>query len=294
MDFYSLAKDLCWHSLIFFVVTALGYLFVSGSLYGFFFLRRRSSPVPIAVRPLREDRSISRIWSAIRHDVTLSLWSSAIFAVCAAMMTSVYQLGHTRLYWDIDRASGGYIAFSLVLVLFLQDTYFYFTHRLAHHPKCYSWLHKGHHHSNNPTPLTAFSFDPGEALLQAIYLMAAVCVIPMHISVLCAVVLVMTLGALIHHFSLRMFQDSAFGRWLGSWMVGPMHHWFHHRRYTVHYGLYFTFWDKLLGTHHHGYEEILDAKSSAAKPVAVVADASTDHNAIGKTIPFPIPVKKAS
>ena len=209
-------------------------------------------------------------------------------------MTSIYQLGYTRLYWEIDKSSGGYIAFSLVLILFLQDSYFYFTHRLAHHPKCYSWLHKGHHYSNNPTPLTAFSFDPGEALLQAIYLMAVVCIIPMHITVLCAVVLVMTLGALIHHFSLRMFQDSAFGRWLGGWVVGPMHHWFHHRRYNVHYGLYFTFWDKLLGTHHHGYEEILDAKASRAKCVVDITDASTARKTLKKAIPLPVSVKKAS
>ncbi|MEL6552346.1 MAG: sterol desaturase family protein [Cyanobacteria bacterium J06621_11] len=274
----------------------MGYLIVSGSLYGFFFLRRTSSFEPIATKHLKEDRSIRKVWTAIRHDVVLSLWSSAIFAICAAIMTSVYELGYTRLYLESDRYSGWYIAFSLGLVIFLQDTYFYFTHRLAHHPKCYRWLHKGHHHSNNPTPLTAFSFDPGEALLQAIYLMAAVCLIPMHITVLCAVVLVMTLGALIHHFSLRMFQPSALGSWLGSWMVGPMHHWFHHRKYNVHYGLYFTFWDKLLGTHHHGYEDILQPQQITleTKPALTIEQSVEPSKRQNKTIPFPIPLKKAS
>lgn len=303
MDFSLLIKDLCWHSLIFFLVTALGYLFVSGGLYSLFFLRRSARPIPVATQRLKEKLSLSSLWLAIRHDVLFSLASSAIFAICASIMTTVYTLGYTRLYLDPFSYGWWYIGFSLCLVLFLQDTYFYFTHRLAHHPKCYRWMHKGHHYANNPTPLTAFCFDPVEALIQALYLMGAVCIIPMHLSVLCAVVLVMTLGALIHHFSLRVFSDSALGRWLGSWMIGPMHHWFHHRKYNVHYGLYFTFWDRLLGTHCYDYKDILSLQ----------ADGKADEKADGKvekaslslapsplplpqpkTVTFPTPFKSAS
>ncbi|MEO0378555.1 MAG: sterol desaturase family protein [Cyanobacteria bacterium P01_A01_bin.17] len=204
-------------------------------------------------------------------------------------MTTAYTSGYTRLYTEPAQYGWGYFCFSLCLVLFLQDTYFYFTHRLAHHPKCYRWMHQGHHRSNNPTPLTAFSFDPAEALVQALYLIGAVCFIPMHFFVLYAVVFVMTLGALLHHFSLRMFADSAWGRWLGSWMIGPMHHWFHHRKYNVHYGLYFTFWDKVLGTHCDGYEEMLIPPVKLEKPSLSIARTPQQ-----KTLPFPVPFRKAS
>ncbi|MEO0769217.1 MAG: sterol desaturase family protein [Cyanobacteria bacterium J06649_4] len=279
---------------MFFIVTALGYVLISGSLYGLFFLNRIKPVEAIAQEP-KAFGFLRNLWKSIRHDVVLSLWSSAIFAICASIMTTVYALGYTRLYFDPAKYGFWYIAASLCLIVFLQDTYFYFTHRLAHHPKCYRWLHKGHHHSNNPTPFTAFSFDPGEALLQAIYLMAVVSFIPLHFSVLCAVVLIMSLGALIHHFSLRMFADSTFGRWLGSWMVGPMHHWYHHRKYTVHYGLYFTFWDKLLGTHQDGYEAVLEASSQAEKkPTLIATPLSAAQPSNRKTVPFPIPFKKAS
>jgi sterol desaturase/sphingolipid hydroxylase (fatty acid hydroxylase superfamily) len=44
---------------------------------------------------------------------------------------------------------------------------------------------------------------------------------------------------------------------LGRWFIGPAHHSVHHRKYTVHYGLYFTFWDKLLGTQDPDYEKAL-------------------------------------
>ena len=211
-------------------------------------------------------------------------------------MTSAFSQGYTRLYLESNRYGYGYLGFSLILVIFLQDTYFYFTHRLAHHPKCYKWLHQGHHHFKNPTPWTAFSFDPAEALIQAIYLMGVVCIIPMHFSVLCTVVIIMTLGALIHHFGFRLFKDTAFGKWLGSWMVGPMHHWMHHRKYTAHYSLYFTFWDKVMGTQQDGYEDVLD-KMALREVVGAIATETfkkLEKTASTKIIPLPTPLKKAS
>ncbi|MEL6455686.1 MAG: sterol desaturase family protein [Cyanobacteria bacterium J06623_5] len=283
---------------MFFIITVLGYIAAAGSLYWLLFgrqssvvasaapsvlwLQQKSGSLEPQVPPTQSDESWKTAWKAtwkaVRHDVMLSIWSSGIFAVCASVMTSLYVLGYTRLYMTPEKYGFAYLGFSLLMVIFLQDTYFYFTHRLAHHPKCYRWLHRGHHHSNNPTPWTAFAFDPAEALVQALYLMGAVCLIPMHISVLCAVVLVMTMGALFHHISLRLFSASAFGDWLGSWIVGPTHHWFHHRRYTVHYGLYFTFWDRLLGTHTSGYADILSPeKSSLAFGEAEVSGAEASE-----------------
>ncbi len=277
LTFSLLIKDLCWHSLIFFLFTGLGYFAAAGGLYWFFYLRRSSRFV---IAPNKQ--TPAAIWQSVRSDVILSVLSSGIFSVCAALMMTAYQLGYTRLYLQPDQYGLGYLGFSLVLVLFLQDTYFYFTHRLSHHPRCYKWLHQGHHRSKNPTPWTAFAFDPAEAMVQAIYLVGITFIVPMHLSVLAAVVLVMTLGALVHHFGLRLFQASALGNWLGSWMVGPTHHWLHHRKYTVHYGLYFTLWDRLLGTQYAGYEEALTS------PVTGI------NVRVAGTVPFPVPLKKAS
>jgi len=180
-------------------------------------------------------------------------------------MTTAYTLGYTRLYVDPEQHGLWYIGASFLLVLILQDAYFYFTHRLSHHPKCYKWLHQGHHQSKNPTPWTAFAFDPAESMIQAIYLIGVTIFIPMHLFVLVAVVMVMTMGALFHHFGVRLFDDSPLGKWMGSWIVGTTHHWLHHRKYTVHYGLYFTFWDRLLGTHFPGYATVLSPKERVGK-----------------------------
>ena len=287
----TLIRTFCWQSAVFFAFTVIGYFAAAGGLYWFYRLRRTSR---FALS--EAERTPAIIWSKIRNDVVLSILSSGIFAICSALMTSAFTQGYTRLYLESDRYGYWYIPFSLVLVIFLQDTYFYFTHRLAHHPKCYKWLHQGHHHFKNPTPWTAFSFDPAEAMIQAIYLMGVVFIIPMHFSVLCAVVLVMTLGALIHHFGFRLFEDSAFGRWLGSWMVGPLHHWMHHRKYTAHYSLYFTFWDKVMGTQQEGYEAMLDRMVLREKVGAIATKNSKEvENAQSATVvALPLPMKKAS
>ena len=280
----SLLGDLCQYSLIFFLVTAIGYFAAAGSLYWFLFLRSGSH----YARYQKRLHSVADIWVSIRSDVLLSILSSGIFALCAAVMTVAYQAGFTRIYLQPEQYGYAYLAFSLVLLVVLQDAYFYFTHRLSHHPKCYRWLHSGHHHSKNPTPWTAFAFDPAEAMIQAIYLILATVLIPMHLSVLIALVMVMTMGALIHHFGVRLFEETAFGQWLGSWMVGCTHHWLHHRKYTVHYSLYFTFWDRVLGTQYEGYETVLTPKVELS---VVESDKPVGS---GKTIQFPVPFDKAS
>jgi sterol desaturase/sphingolipid hydroxylase (fatty acid hydroxylase superfamily) len=188
------------------------------------------------------------LWRSIHRDVKLSILSTVIFALCAAFILSAYDLGFTRLYGDPQDHGLWYLGFSFVAVLILQDTYFYFTHRLFHHPAIFKQLHQGHHRSTHPTPWTSFAFDPPEALIQAFFLVVIVLIMPLHFAVLAAVLTTMTLWSVLNHLGFERSSSSAIGAWLGRGLIGPKHHLIHHRQYKVHYGLYFTFWDKLLGT----------------------------------------------
>jgi sterol desaturase/sphingolipid hydroxylase (fatty acid hydroxylase superfamily) len=188
------------------------------------------------------------LWRSIHRDVKLSIISAVIFALCAAFIWSAYDFGLTRLYGDFHQYGLGYLAISFVAVLILQDTYFYFTHRLFHHPALFKRLHQGHHRSTHPTPWTSFAFDPPEALIQAFFLMAIVLVIPLHFAVLAAILATMTLWSVFNHLGFERSSSSTIATILGRAFIGSSHHLIHHRQYKVHYGLYFTFWDKLLGT----------------------------------------------
>jgi len=65
----------------------------------------------------------------------------------------------------------------------------------------------------------------------------------------------------------RALADS---RWFG-WINATTHHDLHHSSFHHNYGLYFTWWDRLMGTEHPAYHEKLrgkrddDAASAAGK-----------------------------
>jgi sterol desaturase/sphingolipid hydroxylase (fatty acid hydroxylase superfamily) len=197
-------------------------------------------------------------WKSIQHDIMLSVLSAAVFALAAAFILSGYSWGITRLYSQAQQYGLWYLGISYVVVLILQDTYFYFTHRLFHHPALFRWLHQGHHRSRYPTPWTSFAFDALEAIVQSLFLIGVVFIIPLHFITLIAVLTTMTVWAVLNHLGIDRLPAAFPHHWLGRWFIGPAHHSVHHRKYTMHYGLYFTFWDRLLGTQDPDYQQRLD------------------------------------
>ncbi|WP_404790642.1 sterol desaturase family protein [Altericista sp. CCNU0014] len=214
--------------------------------------------MPFTARDLR-NRLPS--WLSIWHDIKLSILSSGIFAIAAALIVSGCNEGITRLYGDVRQYGLWYLGVSYGTVLVLQDAYFYFTHRLFHHPLLFRWLHQGHHRSRYPTPWTSFAFDPLEAIVQSLFLLGIVFIVPLHLVTLIAVLTTMTVWAVVDHLAVDRLPLSFPHHWLGKWCIGPAHHSTHHVKYTVHYGLYFTFWDKLLGTQDLGYEKKIARRS---------------------------------
>jgi sterol desaturase/sphingolipid hydroxylase (fatty acid hydroxylase superfamily) len=73
---------------------------------------------------------------------------------------------HTTWYSDIEQYGTLYFWLAFPLMLVMHDTYFYFTHRLMHHPRLFKLFHLVHHKSTNPSPLAAFAFHPLEALVE--------------------------------------------------------------------------------------------------------------------------------
>ena len=187
-------------------------------------------------------------WKTMKKDMELSLLCAIIFAFCAALIVTSYDLGLTFLYTSLDKYGLWYLGFSFVVLLIFQDAYFYFMHRLFHHPRLFKKLHYGHHRSGEPTPWTSFAFDPGEAFIQALFFICIVFILPIHYIPLLTALIVMTVWAVFNHIGFELLPTSFYSNWLGKWFIGSKHHLVHHRKYTLHYGLYFTFWDKLLGT----------------------------------------------
>jgi Delta7-sterol 5-desaturase len=220
-----------FYGIAFFGIILARYFVIAGGTYWYFYQNHHTAPP-----------------RSIQHDIQLSVLSTAVFALAAALIMGAYGAHHTRLYSDAQQYGWWYLGASYLAVLVLQDAYFYFTHRLFHHPLLFRWLHQGHHRSRQPTPWTSFAFDPLEALVQSAFLIGLVLVLPLHFITLIAVMTTMTIWSVLNHLGVDRLPTAFPHHWLGRWFIGPAHHSVHHRKYRFHYGLYFTFWDKWLGT----------------------------------------------
>jgi Delta7-sterol 5-desaturase len=142
------------------------------------------------------------LWSSIKQDIKLSIISSIVFALFAASVLTAYQAGITSLYVDIHQYPLWYLGVSYIAVIILQDTYFYFLHRLLHHPRLFRWWHRGHHRSSQPTPWTSFAFDLPESIAHALFLVGLIFLIPLHFVTVIAVLSTMTAWAVVNHLGI--------------------------------------------------------------------------------------------
>ncbi len=238
-------RSFWFYGFAFFGIILLRYFLIAGATYWFFY-----QPFSLVKREVPHSFPT---WQSIQQDIQLSVLSAGVFAIAAALIMTAYSLGITRLYSHPQQYGLWYLGISYITVLILQDTYFYFTHRLFHHPSLFCWLHQGHHRSRYPTPWTSFAFDPLEAVGQSLFLIAIAFIIPLHFITLIAILTTMTVWAIINHLGIDRLPLAFPHHWLGEWFIGPAHHSLHHLKYTKHYGLYFTFWDKLLNTQELNY-----------------------------------------
>lgn len=252
-NLFLILDKLCFDWLAFFGIITSRYFLIAGGTHLFFY----SILGNFATRSLRRQPPS---WKKIRKDIELSVLCAMIFAFCGAFIVSGYNLGYTLLYTSINKYGVWYLGVSFVTLLVLQDTYFYFMHRIFHHPLLFKRFHYGHHRSGEPTPWTSFAFDSIEGFIQAFFFVCIVFVLPLHYIPVLTALIVMTVWAVLNHLGFELGISSTPFNWLGRWFIGSKHHLAHHRKYTVNYGLYFTFWDKLLGTQDPDCEEKFDSQ----------------------------------
>lgn len=188
----------------------------------------------------------------IMREVRYSLIAALIYGVPAGAVFWLWRHHDFALITtDWNAYPLWYLPLSLVLYLFAQDTWFYWSHRAMHHwPSLFALAHKVHHDSKPPTAWTAMSFHPVESVSGAILIPILVFLIPIHLAMLGLVLTIATIMGVVNHMGWEIFP-----RWLvhspfGSLVITASHHERHHEEYRCNFGLYFRFWDKLCGTDH--------------------------------------------
>lgn len=203
----------------------------------------------------------------VKTEIWYSFLGAIIFAVSGTVMLICWQRDWTLLYtqlgvWDIL-----WMPVSFVLALFIHETYYYWLHRWMHQPGVLKHFHHIHHNSLYTSSFTSFSFHPYEALLQAIFLLLLVLVLPMHFFVLLALLLTMSITAVINHAGVEVYGSNTLQSSWAKWMVGATHHDLHHLRYKCNYGLYFTFWDVWMKTEDQSFAKRFEKHTVAEQLV---------------------------
>ena len=172
---------------------------------------------------------------------------------------------HTFYYRDIHQHGWFYFFAAFPIMMVLHDTYFYWMHRLMHRPEIFRYFHRVHHLSTNPSPWAAYAFHPLEALVEIGILPAFLFIMPIHFLHLLIFFLFMITYNVYGHLGWELYPRGFSKHWLGKWINTSVNHNQHHQFFKGNYGLYFTFWDRMMGTIRNDYDQKFEEVSTRTR-----------------------------
>ena len=192
--------------------------------------------------------------------VARELALSANLVVAGGIQGIIYailtELGHSRIYPNIDERGWLYALVSVLVYVLVADTWFYFSHRLLHGVDVlYRTIHGVHHLSVNTTALTTNQFSPLELISSGLMGVLFIVLVPLASPVIFAMVVGLTIYQMLVHSGTELFPAGTATSRLGKWFVTPTYHQMHHELSNRHLGLYFTWWDRWCGTYSETYED---------------------------------------
>ena len=223
------------------------YFIIAGIFYFIFYVIGKNKLGHLKIQQKFPDKKM------IHAEMIYSLCTMLIFTGVA------YSMFHLdiKMYRNIDNHGLPYFLLSIIFLIIFHDFYFYLTHRIMHHKKLF-FIHRRHHLSINPTPWAAFSFSPIEAIIQIIWIPIIALFIPLHFFAIMTWALWMMIMNVIGHLGYEIYPRNFLNTFIVNNLLSSTHHNLHHSRSKSNYGLYFTFWDKILGTEDEKYKSTFE------------------------------------
>ena len=191
----------------------------------------------------------------IRREIRASLSAVMVFSLIAVLIYFGQQAKLFTLYQKVALGGIPYLVATIAAMVVAHDAYFYWSHRLIHHRRLFLRVHRTHHKSIAPSTFAAWAFDPLETALYGMFVPLWLLAVPMHQVGVLIFVWIAVLRTAVGHcgvelFPLRLAED----RWFG-WIITNTHHEIHHTDVNYNFGLYFTWWDRLMGTEYPASRE---------------------------------------
>lgn len=191
-----------------------------------------------------------------RREWAASLRSVLVYALVATPAVWLKANGFAAGFYQGQPAVAETLAYVGVLLV-AHDSWFYWMHRMVHHRRLFRHVHLLHHKSVTPTPFAAYSFNALEAVLEALFVALWVILVPTPFIAMFAFLGIMILRNVMGHAGVELMPSGFADHWFWGLFATTTHHDLHHNgSFNHNFGLYFTVWDRLMGTEHPRYRQI--------------------------------------
>lgn len=232
-------------------VVILNYVLYAGGAYVFFYIVFKNQFIQKKIQKRFPQ------WNIIKYEIFHSFITALIFGAVAIIVLK-YLHPYTNIFTDRNEYGMVYYYLTLPLMFIIHDAYFYWTHRLMHLPILYKYVHHTHHQSINPTPFSSYSFHPLESVVEAGIIPVIAFTLPVSPSALLFFLFCQFIYNVYGHSGYEFYPRGLNKTKLGRWLNTSFAHNMHHRHFNKNFGLYFLFWDRVMGTLHEKYDERFD------------------------------------
>lgn len=195
----------------------------------------------------------------IFHEILWSFKAFLVWIPIGAYVTLATTRGWNLFYFEVSTYGIAYFLISIILLVFLHDMYFYWTHRFMHSStKLFKFFHETHHKSDNPTPFAVYSFSPAEALLLGLFFPLVLTLIPIHLYALLIWFLFEATVNCIGHLGYELLPKKVIETPWGKLLNTEIHHNMHHQSPVYNFGHYFNIWDSIMKTNNPDYHKAVE------------------------------------
>jgi sterol desaturase/sphingolipid hydroxylase (fatty acid hydroxylase superfamily) len=205
--------------------------------------------------------------TSVIREIRSSLIAIVLFALYTTILCFFIDIGKTKVYTNFSDHSTIYFIFSILIFIIVQDAYFYWTHRFMHLKRIFPYVHRSHHLSNPPTPFATLNFGPWETIIEFGIYPIMIFLVPLHPYAIGIFLIYNVTINTAGHIGFEIVPRSWFHHTLLKHGLTVTHHEMHHSKVNCNYGIYFTFWDRIMGTTHRDYEKTyMNVKDKSLQP----------------------------
>lgn len=240
----------------FFLIIALRYFIIAGLAFLVWYIIRKKvigfKKIQLRFPELKD----------YQREILYSSITIIIFSFVPYYLLNTHLRQYTLFYINIEQYGWLWFWLAFPIMLLLHDAYFYFTHRLMHHPKLFKQVHLIHHKSTNPSPWAAFAFHPLEAIVEVGIVVLFIFCLPLCRYHLFFFFLFMMVYNVYGHLGWELYPKGFSKSKIGKWVNTSVNHNQHHQFFKGNYGLYFLWWDRWFNTIRADYDEQFEAVKS--------------------------------